>query len=270
MNKAVDLATLRIDIEGGMEGELTFRQIIDGLAAPMATTTTDGQIELVNGQLLDDLGITLEKLKDWQTSGIIHPDDLPRVVAPWRQSLEGGQPYELELRIRRAAGLYQWVRARGLPLRDLQDRIVRWCLLLADVSERKRTEALLEGEKRLLEMVAAGSPLEEVLEAMCRLVDTSVGKSACSILLIDETATFRHGAGPMLPAGTTVRSMARRLCARPDGPPEPDLQDAEGRRHRLQRSRRRRRQAPYLGVRRPASATGAMRSVQWPAARGDR
>ena len=67
--------------------------------------------------------------------------------------------------------------------------------------DRKRAEALLDGEKRLLEMVASGCPLEDVLEAMCRLVDTVVGESVCSILLIDRTGRFRYGAGPMLPAG---------------------------------------------------------------------
>jgi choline dehydrogenase len=68
-------------------------------------------------------------------------------------------------------------------------------------AERKRAEALLDGEKRLLEMVASGRPLENVLEAMCRLVETIVGNSACSILLIDSTGTFRHAAGPTLPPG---------------------------------------------------------------------
>ena len=67
--------------------------------------------------------------------------------------------------------------------------------------DRKRAEALLDGEKRLLEMVASGCPLEDVLEAMCRLVDTIVRESVCSILLIDRTGRFRDRAGPMLPVG---------------------------------------------------------------------
>jgi len=181
--------------------DLTFPQIIDGLSAPIATTTADGRVDFANRQLLDYLGMSLEELKKWETSGAIHPDDLPRVVAEWRQSVERGEPYEAEQRIRRADGVYQWVRVRGLPLRDTHNRILRWCVLLADIADRKRAEALLDSEKRLLEMVASGCPLEEVLEVTCGVVDTLVSNSACSILLIDPNGKFRHGAGPTLPPG---------------------------------------------------------------------
>jgi PAS domain S-box-containing protein len=187
-----------------MEDDLTFPQVIDGLSAPIATTTTDGRVDFANRQLLDYLGMSLEELKNWETSGAVHPDDLPRVVTAWRQSVERGEPYEGEQRIRRADGIYQWVRVRGLPLRDTHNRILRWCVLLADIAERKRAEALLDGEKRLLEKVASGCPLGEVLEAMCGIVDTILGNSACSILLIDQNRKFRHGAGPTLPLGYDV------------------------------------------------------------------
>ena len=184
-----------------MESDLTFPQVIDGLSAPIATTAADGRVELANRHFLAYLGMSLEELENWETSGVVHPDDLPRVLAVWRQSLQAGEPFEMEPRVRRADGTYQWVQVRGLPLRDTGNRIVRWCVLLTDIADRKRAEALLGGEKRLLEMVASGCPLEDVLEAMCRLVDTVVGESVCSILLIDRTGRFRYGVGPMLPVG---------------------------------------------------------------------
>jgi PAS domain S-box-containing protein len=184
-----------------MEDQLTLPQIIDGLSAPIATTTADGRVDLVNQHFLDYLGMSLEELKDWETSGAVHPDDLPGVATAWRQSLERGEPYELEPRVRRADGIYQWVRVRGLPLRDTEGRILLWCVLLADIDGRKRAEALLAGERRLLEMVASGCPLQDVLEAMCGLVETVVSNSTCSVLLIEPNGKFRHGAGPTLPQG---------------------------------------------------------------------
>jgi PAS domain S-box-containing protein len=60
---------------------------------------------------------------------------------------------------------------------------------------------ILDGEKRLLEMVASGSALCDVLDTMCHLVESIVRKSRCSVLLIEPNGTFRHGAGPTLPAG---------------------------------------------------------------------
>jgi PAS domain-containing protein len=50
-----------------MEDDLTFPQIIDGLSAPIATTTADGQVDLVNRQFRDHLGVSLEELKQSPT-----------------------------------------------------------------------------------------------------------------------------------------------------------------------------------------------------------
>ena len=67
--------------------------------------------------------------------------------------------------------------------------------------EDQLTLALLAGELRLLEMIASGSPLGNVLETLCGLVEAIVSGSMCSILLIDPSGKFRHGAGPTLPPG---------------------------------------------------------------------
>jgi PAS domain-containing protein len=64
------------------------------------TDTAAGEIEFVNQPYLNYLGGTLEEVKDWQTA--LHPDDRERVKAEWSRSLETGQPFETEVRIRRA------------------------------------------------------------------------------------------------------------------------------------------------------------------------
>ena len=49
-------------------------------------------------------------------------------------------PSRFELRARRFDGIYRWFQSRGLPLRDTNGQIVRWCNLLIDIDERKRAE----------------------------------------------------------------------------------------------------------------------------------
>jgi len=66
--------------------------------------------------------------------------------------------------------------------------------------ERRRAEALLAGEKRLLEMIAKGNPLSMILDALCRLVEELSKGSLSSILLLDPDGTrLWHGAAPSLP-----------------------------------------------------------------------
>src|SRR5262252_1307197 len=71
-------------------------------------------------------------------------------------------------------------------------------------AERKRAEALLAGEKRLLEMIATGQALSMILEAVCRLVEELSEGALASILLLDpEGQRLWHGAAPSLPKSYT-------------------------------------------------------------------
>lgn len=69
------------------------------------------------------------------------------------------------------------------------------------VEDRKRVEAQLAGEKRLLEMVASSCPLADVLTALCKFVEDTSADCHCGVYLIDWSGSkFRIGAVPSLPA----------------------------------------------------------------------
>src|SRR5258707_12238332 len=78
----------------------------------------------------------MEELKNWATSNVIHPDDLARVVDSWKHSVETGQPYDLELRQRRADGGYRWFQSRALPTRDTEARFTGWDMWLTLIHDR--------------------------------------------------------------------------------------------------------------------------------------
>jgi len=157
--KLLRLVGTSIDIEdqkraeqAQRESEQSFRLILDGIAGLVATMTADGEVELVNRQALEYFGKTLEDLKEWTASDVVHPKDLSQAVAAWRHSVETGDPYDVDHRLRSADGAYRWFHARGLPLRDREGRIVRWYVLLTDIDERKTAvENLRRSEESLLE-----------------------------------------------------------------------------------------------------------------------
>ncbi len=63
---------------------------------------------------------------------------------------------------------------------------------------RSRTALLLRGQTRILEMIAFGKPLGEILGALCELVESQVPRMICSVLLL-EGDRLRHGGAPSLP-----------------------------------------------------------------------
>jgi PAS domain S-box-containing protein len=180
--------------------ESHFRLIVDGLPALVNLMTPDGKLEDANRHLLEYYGETLEELKTLPRASRFHPDDRENVLAAWRGALETGRPYEIEGRIRRADGVYRWFHTRGLPLRDTEGRIVLWYVLHTDADDLKRAEALLAGEKRLLEMVATGHSMSGILEALCQFVESIAIGCYCSVVLVDTSGMrFEHAAAPSLP-----------------------------------------------------------------------
>ena len=178
-----------------------FSSVADNIAALAALVTPAGQFELVNRQTLAFFGATLNELKHRAITNTVHPDDLPNVIATWSASVETGRLYDVEQRLRRADGVYRWFHTRGSPLRDTEGHIVLWYLVQRDVDDRKQGETLLAGEKRLLEMVAEGHSISEILETLCRLVESTAGGCYCSVLLTDPSGTrVERGAAPSLPA----------------------------------------------------------------------
>ena len=72
--------------------------------------------------------------------------------------------------------------------------------IIRDISQRKRREALLAAENRVLEMVAKGDSLAEILDSLCLLVEEQSPGVVASILLMDPNGRqLRHGAAPNLP-----------------------------------------------------------------------
>jgi PAS domain S-box-containing protein len=152
-----------------VQNELTFRQMVDGIAALVAVLTPDGAVEDVNDKVLDYFGTTLEALKGWTTSDAVHPDDLPHVAAVARRSFERGEPYDVRLRQRRADGVYRWFHAQGLPIRDANGCILRWCILQTDIDERMRAEvALRESERALRQLIDSVPAMIAVADAAGR------------------------------------------------------------------------------------------------------
>ena len=97
-------------------------------------------------------------MKHWGTDDTVHPEDLPHVIEVFTRSIGSGSPYEIVQRLRRSDGVYRWFQNNGFPLRDSSDDIVRWCVLLTDIDERKRAEDALRKSERQFRLLVETIP----------------------------------------------------------------------------------------------------------------
>jgi PAS domain S-box-containing protein len=123
-------------------GEKELRDVIETVPAMVWSAKPDGSVDFANRRWQEFTG-RLDQSPGWDWQTVVHPDELDAYFSKWRASLATGQPFETEVRIRRAAdGDYRWFTESAVPLRDAQGNIRKWYGVLADVEGRKRAEYL--------------------------------------------------------------------------------------------------------------------------------
>ena len=138
--------------------ELSWRRIVDNIPGLVHTTSATGEVEFISRNTLQYFGKPGEELKDWSRLGVVHPDDLPRVIEAWRKSIETGQDYEVEQRSRRADGVYRWFQDRGRAVRNAEGEITAWYWLKTDIDDRKKAEEALRSSQRELSIIVETMP----------------------------------------------------------------------------------------------------------------
>jgi signal transduction histidine kinase/PAS domain-containing protein len=129
-----------------------------------------------------------------------HPEDRAFVQETIDQAARDPKGFDVEHRLLLPDGSVKYVRVLGHPSTNDKSGNFEFVGAVMDVTERKRAEALRDGESRILEMIARDAPLEETLTKLVLVVEAQFAGLLCSILLLDEDGQhLRHGAAPSLP-----------------------------------------------------------------------
>lgn len=143
-------AALHVDemvgaIDLARQGSALFKVLTDAMPQMVWSALADGLLDYFNGRWYEFTGMPIGSTRgrdDWQS--LLHPDDRARASARWQQSRDSGEPYEIEYRLRHFSGQHRWVLARALPVRDEDERIVRWIGTCTDIDATKRQHELTE------------------------------------------------------------------------------------------------------------------------------
>jgi PAS domain S-box-containing protein len=128
------------------------QDVIETIPAMAWTAHPDGSNEFVNRRWLEYTGLSTEDTRDLGWTAAVRSEDLAQFGEKWQECLASGQPFEGEARFRGSGnGEYRWFHARGVPLRDVRGKIVRWYGILTDIEDRKQAE---QERERLHELEA--------------------------------------------------------------------------------------------------------------------
>ena len=96
----------------------------------------------------------------------VHPEDRSTIEQNLDRAVREKSGFDMEFRIALADGSIKHVQGVGRPVLGESGEVDHYTGTTVDISERKRGEALFAGEKRLLEMIATGVALEEILNSL--------------------------------------------------------------------------------------------------------
>jgi PAS domain S-box-containing protein len=126
------------DEPGAGVGQISFQQLADAMPQMVWSTLPDGSHDYYNARWYAFTGVPEGSTDGEGWNGMFHPDDQERAWARWRHSLETGEPYEIEYRLRHRSGVYRWTLGRALAVRNEAGEIVRWVGTCTDIDEQKR------------------------------------------------------------------------------------------------------------------------------------
>jgi signal transduction histidine kinase/CheY-like chemotaxis protein len=130
-------------------------------------------------------------------------NDRPCDACPARQALHGVSPCHLEVTSEPHAPTRRW-HVSAAQIRSphgASEEVLVMIQDLTDLESLRRSESSLSAQKQVLEMIARGEPLGQVLEALCRKVESEAPEVICAINTIDPVSGgFHRGAAPGLPS----------------------------------------------------------------------
>ena len=120
-----------------------FKLIAENLPTLCWIARGDGYIYWYNKRWHDYCGTTPEAMEGWGWQSVHDPEQLPRVMESWTQSIATGEAFEMVFPLRGNDGIYRRFLTRVVAVRDVAGTVVRWIGTNTEVESQFRAEEAL-------------------------------------------------------------------------------------------------------------------------------
>ncbi|WP_019508113.1 hybrid sensor histidine kinase/response regulator [Pleurocapsa sp. PCC 7319] len=112
------------------------------------TAGKDGQIDYINQRWQNYTGLNLAQMRRLGWATIVHFEDLPIIRDSWIQSIQTGENFDVEARLRNVDGTYRWFLSKARPLRNEQGEIIKWYGTNTNINRIKELEEKLRQQTK--------------------------------------------------------------------------------------------------------------------------
>jgi PAS domain S-box-containing protein len=148
---------------------------------------------------------------------LVHPEDWDRIARRRDLSFANGEPFEEELRIRRADGEYRWFLSRRVPLRDKRGKVVKWYGVAIDIQDRKRAEQLQADFAHTNRISILGELVASISHELAQPITATTNNAKASLRWLQrdppDLTQVRKGTESIIEAGVFASEIIDRLRA---------------------------------------------------------
>jgi two-component system sporulation sensor kinase A len=131
------------------ESESKYRLIAENTSDLIVVLGVDGVVEYASPSHETMLGYGLSHYQGCNVSDLVHPDDVPNVVASFAEMIRTKRPREVVCRYAKIDESWVFLEARGMPVFDDQGDVQSVVVVARDITERRKTEAILRKSDKL-------------------------------------------------------------------------------------------------------------------------
>jgi len=139
-----------------VEGHI--RQLFETLPGMINICSATGQLEYVNREILELLGVPFEEIAGSKWVNFLHPDDAQTAFQEWLRCTAARDPYRYYFRVLTRDGTYRWYQAMCMPLFDECGEVVKYYGYMADVDALRRADVSLRESERALRLLIDSVP----------------------------------------------------------------------------------------------------------------
>ena len=151
LSVGTDISELKETEEELRRSEQRFRQLADAMPQLVWTADPGGNVDYINERYREFKNLHQGESGQWNWLPVLHPQDHARTLAAWQAALRQGKTYQIEHRVHTSNHSYRWHLSRAQPVRDEQNKIIKWFGTATDIDDLKQTERELQEARQAAE-----------------------------------------------------------------------------------------------------------------------
>jgi PAS domain S-box-containing protein len=184
-----DVSERKLAEEKLRTSERSLRELTETIPQMLWSADADGTVNYCNQRALDYTGLSAEDVRGGYWMKSVHRDDADGMAKAWSSAVATGDPFQYEFRCLRISDhSYRWCISLAVPLRDQDERVIKWYGAVVDLHDWREAQQALQATQTELARVSRLTTMGELAASIAHEVNqplTAVtnNSSACLRLL---------------------------------------------------------------------------------------